>query len=216
MKPTNNLHVQVYTRQISVFMVVYMHHHNVGFQLYLATTPVDSRKGFKPMKAKTITKSTSVLLSHMLPHLDKPVEKPAGTTSDPCPKAHRAVVPRTVSHHIDTLSLSEPVRRALGTSVNRSASYIIQGMRGALANWNLRSVTQLLFIDGPKTSIALTQTANTLARTICPQYSFPPLSSLSAIEHRSRDAFSVAHDGLVNLKVRKLYIPFYGFVEYQY
>lgn len=142
-----------------------------------------------------MTKSTSILISHVLPHLVNP-----GTTNTTKTLQQR-LEPRTVSNHIDNLTLSVRLSSALCCSVSLSASYIVQGLRGALANWNLRSIAQLLFIDGPMTSTALTQTASTLTGTVCPQYSFPALSSMHAIEHCSRLCFSGAHDSSVIFKV---------------
>ena len=181
-------------------------------------SPQDTRRNFRPAKTSDVhtTQSVDIFLTRVLLPLEIcPTKKPY-SEPPPCTKCVSVPSLESISYHVDDLRLSLHHTAALQRSIEHIARYLSQGFKKSLASMNMRSIGQLLMLDGPLVLSAVLSTVLQVAHTSCPRYGFPMWSRLHLTEYCSRAAYATAYNNHTQLKVQYLFffIP-YGICTYQ-
>lgn len=106
------------------------------------------------------------------------------------------------AQHIDLLRQSQMLRGVLQATLTAVAVFLVQGLSGALASWNLKVISRLLFVEGPVIVRELERVVSHAGEVCSPQLNFPPCSGLHLIEWISRHGYSTLHLYKTELKVR--------------
>ncbi len=149
------------------------------------------------MRSSTASNTTHLLLTKTLPHCHTIL---SSTITDHSPERY-GLSSTSAAQHIDLLGQSQILSGIIQATLTAAAVFLVQGLSTALAGWNLKVVSRLLFVEGP-TMVKEVERVVLCAGQVCPpQLNFPTCSGLHMTEWTSRQGYSVVHTVKTQLKV---------------
>ncbi len=168
----------------------------VGFQSLLVAMPVDLRRGFKShTNEQKTTKSTSLVTHSVFIPLTDFMQSP-----DTFPRIEASNTPGSVAQHLDNVRLSQPIVAAMEVTLRKFSTFLSQGMKSCLVNWNLRGLGQGLFVDSPAVR-KVAALGEYQLRVAAPLFVFPPAMGPHLIESTSRQRYSLLYSSFKTLQV---------------
>ena len=144
-----------------------------------------------------ITQPSKLFLSHVVP----PLLAYLSSLAAPKGPSPSLAAPPSLAHHLNILSLSRPLGLALLVSVRVESIFLSMGLQQGLAALNLRTLGQILFVDGPTVVGELREAVRRGVAVCAPRVLLPDCCLLKGNVFLSRDVCAELYLSRTQLEV---------------
>ena len=146
-------------------------------------------------KSNGITQPSRIFMSHVVPPLL------AYFSGFAAPDPTSLASPPSLACHLNNLTFCRLVGVALQVSIRQEYLFLAMGLQQAMAALNLRTLGQLLFVDGPAISRELRDAIQQSGAVSTPRVLLPSPCELKGTESLSRDVCTQLYKSKTKLEV---------------